>query len=65
MALFEYVIVGGVAVVLHGYARMTAGLDLVVDLESSAAKAVAALRRPRISGKIREFIFKKAKNLDI
>ena len=55
MALFEpvfealeksgtrYVVVGGVAVVLQGYARMTSDLDLVVDLESSSAKAVAAL----------------------
>ncbi|OGR95609.1 MAG: hypothetical protein A2V88_14140 [Elusimicrobia bacterium RBG_16_66_12] len=56
MALFEpvfealeksgarYVVVGGVAVVLHGYARMTADLDLVIDWESSTAgKAVSAL----------------------
>ncbi|MDE1846414.1 MAG: hypothetical protein KGH53_04020, partial [Candidatus Micrarchaeota archaeon] len=56
MALFEpifealeksgvrYVVVGGVAVVLHGYARLTADLDLVVDWNSgAAAKIVAAL----------------------
>lgn len=52
MALFEplfralnetesrYVVVGGVATVLHGYARFTADLDLVVDLEPSAARRV-------------------------
>lgn len=56
MALFEpifdaleksgarYVVVGGVAVVLHGYARLTADLDLVLDWDSpDAAKAIAAL----------------------
>ena len=56
MALFEpifealnrrnvrYVVVGGVAVVLHGHARLTADLDLAVDLTPSATReAVAAL----------------------
>ncbi len=56
MALFEpifealeksgvrYVVVGGVAVVLHGYARLTADLDLVVDWSSpNAAAAISAL----------------------
>jgi hypothetical protein len=56
MALFEpifdalnrrgvrYVIVGGVAVVLHGHARLTADLDIAVDLGPQAAReAVAAL----------------------
>jgi hypothetical protein len=64
MALFEpifealdaagvrYVAVGGVAVVLHGHARLTADLDLAVDLASQpAADAIAALMglgfRPR------------------
>lgn len=28
----RYVIVGGLATVLHGYARLTADVDLVVDL---------------------------------
>ncbi len=52
MALFEpifealdaagvrYVVVGGVAVVLHGHARLTADLDLAVDLASEPAGAV-------------------------
>lgn len=65
MALFEpifealnaagvrYVVVGGVAVVLHGHARMTADLDLAVDLSPrAAADAVSALVgigfRPRV-----------------
>ena len=56
MALFEpifealndgdvrYVVVGGVATVLHGFARLTADLDLIIDLEpAEAKKALAAL----------------------
>ena len=51
MALFEpifqalndgdvrYVVVGGVATVLHGFARLTADVDLIVDLEPRAARA--------------------------
>jgi hypothetical protein len=34
----RYVVVGGVAVVLHGHARLTADLDLAVDLEPEAAR---------------------------
>lgn len=65
MALFEpilaalerrgvrYVVVGGVATVLHGHPRLTADIDLVVDLEQGAARAaIAALLelglRPRL-----------------
>lgn len=56
MALFEpifealdrddvrYVVVGGVAVVLHGHARLTADLDLAVDLSpAEARRAIEAL----------------------
>jgi predicted nucleotidyltransferase len=40
----RYVVVGGVAVVLHGYARLTADLDLAVDLSTlEARKAIEAL----------------------
>jgi predicted nucleotidyltransferase len=40
----RYVVVGGVAVVLRGYARLTADLDLAVDLDpAEARKAVEAL----------------------
>ncbi|NOY92278.1 MAG: hypothetical protein GXP55_13875 [Deltaproteobacteria bacterium] len=42
----RYVIVGGVAVVLHGHARMTADLDLCVDLDPDAARrAMESLSR--------------------
>ena len=51
-ARVRYLVVGGVAVVLHGHLRVTADLDLVVDLEPgnalSATKALASLGyRPR------------------
>jgi hypothetical protein len=65
MALFEplfaelnesggrYVVVGGVAVVLHGFARLTADLDLAVDLDQEQVRrTISALVRlgfvPRI-----------------
>lgn len=65
MALFEplfealaqhevrYVVVGGVAVVLHGFARLTGDVDLALDLEGrEARKAVETLvglgLRPRL-----------------
>ena len=49
----RYVVVGGVATVLHGYARLTADVDLIFDLErNAAARAVRALTvlglRPRV-----------------
>lgn len=55
-----YVIVGGVAVVLHGYARLTADIDLVVDLRpGEAVRVIAALTRlgmkPRAPVDAREF----------
>jgi hypothetical protein len=48
----RYVVVGGVATVLHGFARLTADLDLIVDLEpKEALKAIRTLSglgfRPR------------------
>lgn len=43
-ASVRYVVVGGVATVLHGYARLTADLDLAIDLEGNRpAAAVEAL----------------------
>jgi predicted nucleotidyltransferase len=43
-AQVQYVIVGGLATVLHGYARLTADVDLVVNLERpEAEKAVRAI----------------------
>ena len=46
-------VVGGVATVLHGYARLTADVDLILDLEREAAawamRALAAVGlRPRV-----------------
>lgn len=35
-AQVRYVVVGGVATVLHGHARLTADVDLVIDLEPAA-----------------------------
>ncbi len=34
----RYVVVGGLAVVLHGHARMTVDVDLVVDLDEDQAR---------------------------
>ena len=36
----RFVVVGGVAVVLHGHARLTADLDLAVDLAPEPARRV-------------------------
>jgi len=41
-ARVRYLVVGGVAVVLHGHLRVTADLDLVIDLERN--NALAAVR---------------------
>ena len=34
----RYVVVGGLATVLHGYARLTADIDLIIDLEPQEAR---------------------------
>jgi predicted nucleotidyltransferase len=40
----RYVVVGGLAVVLHGYARLTVDVDLVIDLdEEQARRAIETL----------------------
>ena len=42
----RYIVVGGVAVVLHGHPRLTADIDLVVDLDPAAAGlAIESLTR--------------------
>lgn len=56
----RYLVVGGVAVVLHGYPRSTAALDLVIDLEpanvTAAMDALTALGyRPRAPVPAMEF----------
>jgi predicted nucleotidyltransferase len=72
MALFEplfkalndagvrYVVVGGLAVVLHGHARLTVDVDLVVDLDGDQAlRAIDALvrlgLRPRVPVNPKDF----------
>lgn len=40
----QYIIVGGLATVLHGYARLTADIDLVINLnQQEAEKAIKAI----------------------
>jgi len=40
----RYVVVGGLATVLHGYARLTADIDIIIDLEPvEAKKAIKAI----------------------
>ncbi len=40
----RYVVVGGIATILHGYVRATSDIDLVVDLHAEeASKAIRAL----------------------
>jgi len=56
----RYLVVGGVAVVLHGHLRLTADLDLVVKLDDENAKtAIEALTtlgfRPRAPVDARDF----------
>lgn len=56
----RHLVVGGVAVVLHGHPRMTADLDLVVQLESqNALRVLAALKaldyRPRAPVPVEDF----------
>lgn len=40
----QYIVVGGLATVLHGYARLTADIDLVINLDQrEAEKAIKAI----------------------
>jgi len=49
-AQVRYIVVGGVATVLHGFARLTADLDLIVDLQPvEARKAKSCGREARSS----------------
>ena len=50
----QYIVVGGLATVLHGYARLTADIDLVINLnQQEAEKAIKAISavglKPRLS----------------
>jgi hypothetical protein len=65
-AQVRYLVVGGVAVVLHGYLRTTADLDLVIQLAPDnalrAVKALAALGyRPRAPVNFEAFAQKEAR----
>jgi hypothetical protein len=56
----RYVVVGGLATVLHGFARLTADVDLALDLEPEAlVSAVSALKalglRPRAPVSLDDF----------
>lgn len=57
----KYLVVGGLAVVAHGYVRFTADVDLILDLQvDNLSRAVVALQRlgysPRAPVKFEEFI---------
>lgn len=59
-AQVEYVVVGGMAVILHGYLRATADLDLVIGLApENCRRAMAVLSRigfrPRLPVAIEDF----------
>ena len=56
----RYVVAGGLAVVLHGFARLTGDVDLIVDLQPhearNAIRALSALGlRPRLPVKAMDF----------
>ena len=49
----QYVVVGGIATILHGYVRATADVDLVVDLQADeASKVIGALTREGFRPKV-------------
>ncbi len=59
-AQVEYVVVGGLAVIMHGHLRATRDLDLVIGLHSeNCAKAISALSgiglRPRLPVTLDDF----------
>jgi hypothetical protein len=59
-ASVEYVVVGGLAVILHGYLRATADLDLAIGLEpANAQRGMEALAsiglRPRLPVALQDF----------
>jgi hypothetical protein len=56
----RYVVVGGLATVLHGFARLTADIDLALDLEPLAlANVISSLKnlglRPRAPVSLDDF----------
>ncbi len=62
----RYIVAGGVAVVAHGYVRLTVDLDLIFDLdESNILKGLAALKalgyQPKIPVPIEAFAKKETR----
>lgn len=60
----QYVVVGGIATILHGYVRATADVDLVVDLQvDEASKVITVLTaeglKPKIPVQAMEFADEK------
>ena len=43
-AKVRYVVVGGIATILHGYVRLTADVDLVIDLHKRVRAPFGSLR---------------------
>ena len=63
----RYLIVGGLAVVAHGYVRFTADVDLVLDLdEANLCRALAEFERlgyrPRAPVRLEEFLDPDTRN---
>jgi plastocyanin domain-containing protein len=63
----EYVVVGGIAVNLHGFLRVTADLDLVISLKSSnVEKFISVIGKlgwkPKIPVKLKQFADPKQRN---
>lgn len=49
----QYIVVGGIATILHGYVRATADVDLVVDLQiDEARKVISVLTKEGFKPKI-------------
>lgn len=45
----RFVVVGGVAVVIHGHPRLTADIDLVIDLEAANARRAIGAHGARLA----------------
>lgn len=63
----KYLVVGGMAVNIYGYARLTMDLDIMVDLsEDNLEKLIAAMERygyvPRIPVRPQEFLSKEKRD---
>ncbi len=63
----QYIVVGGIATILHGYVRATADVDLVVDLQvDEASKVISVLTeegfKPRIPVQAMEFADEQKRN---